>query len=115
MSDRQNYTMTQADYDGLIERISLARQTSGMWLSGGVPMGNVQETANGAWCELGRRMGFNGMTVRPGASELQFSAIPTPELSDRPYAPRCRRGEDCVCGGDNAAIRAACPNSWPRG
>jgi hypothetical protein len=78
--ERQNYTMKQADYDGLIERISASRKTSGMFLSGGVPMSDPQQTANDAWCELGRRMGFDGMSVEAGASKLQFSAIPaTPE------------------------------------
>lgn len=76
MNDRKTYTMTQADYDGLIERIESARKVSGMFLSGGMPMGNVQQTANDAWRELGGRMGFDGMTVRPGASKLQFSAVP---------------------------------------
>lgn len=75
MSERQNYTMTQADYDRIIESISAARKVSGMFLSGGRPMGNVQEAANFAWQELGDRMGFDGMTVEPGASKLQFSAI----------------------------------------
>jgi hypothetical protein len=40
-------------------------------------MGNVQEAANTAWCDLGHRMGFDGMSVRPGNSPLQFSAEPT--------------------------------------
>ncbi len=76
--ERQNYTMTQADYDAIIENITVARKVSGMFLSGGQPMGDVQATANSAWCELGRRMGFDGMSVQPGASKLQFSAIPVP-------------------------------------
>lgn len=76
MSNRQNYTMTQADYDKIIESIDSARKTSGMFLSGGRPMSNVQEAANWAWQELGGRMGFDAMSVRPGASKLEFSAIP---------------------------------------
>jgi molybdopterin biosynthesis enzyme len=76
MSERQNYTMTPDDFEKLISTIEAARKTSGMWLSGGQPMSSVQEAANGAWCELGRRMGFNGMTVRPGESRFQFSAVP---------------------------------------
>lgn len=74
-AERQNYTMTQADYDQIIERITAARNVSGMFLSGGMPMGNPQEAANEAWCELGRRMGFDGMTVRPAGSKLQFTAV----------------------------------------
>lgn len=76
MGERQNYTMTQADYDQLIERIDGPRKVSGMFLSGGAPMGDVQQAANFAWQELGGRMGFDGMSVRPGASKLQFSAMP---------------------------------------
>ncbi len=73
---RQNYTMTQADFDWIMEQIASARRVSGMFLSGGQPMGNVQEAANAAWCDLGHRMGFDGMSVRPGNSPLQFSAEP---------------------------------------
>ena len=79
MTDRKHYPMTQADFDGIIERIDAARKVSGMYLSGGVPMGDVQQAANFAWQELGKRMGFDGMSVRPGASQLQFSAVPVAE------------------------------------
>ena len=76
MSARQTYTMTQADFDKIIDSIESARKVSGMFLSGGQPMGDVQQAANFAWQELGGRMGFDGMTVQPGASKLQFTAIP---------------------------------------
>lgn len=78
MTERRTYTMSQADYDGLIERITAARKVSGMYLSGGRPMGDPQQTANDAWCALGRKMGFDGMTAQPfpGSSKLQFTAIP---------------------------------------
>ena len=76
MTSRQEYEMTQADYDRIIEQISDARKTSGMFLSGGRPMSDVQETANNAWCELGQRMGFDGMSVEPGRSKLHFTAVP---------------------------------------
>ncbi len=76
MSERKSYTMTQSDYDQIVEKIEAARKVSGMFLSGGRPMGDVQETANQAWKELGDRMGFEHMSVRPGSSKLQFTAVP---------------------------------------
>jgi hypothetical protein len=76
MAERQHYTMTQADYDELIEKIAAARKVSGMFLSGGQPLGDVQATANDAWCALGKRMGFEGMSVEPAGSPLTFTAIP---------------------------------------
>ena len=76
MSMRRDYTMTEEDYNKIISAIEAARKTSGMFLSGGMPMGNVQQAANDAWEELGNRMGFEGMSVLPGASRLQFSAMP---------------------------------------
>lgn len=91
MRERQNYTMTQADYDGLIERINAARQVSGMFLSGGIPMGNPQQAANDAWCELGNRMDFDGMSVQPGASKLQFSAVPLVHIQPEHFRSK---GED---------------------
>lgn len=76
MAARQAFTMTEADYAQIVDKISAARKVSGMFLTGGMPMGDVQQTANFAWCELGKRMGFDGMTVEPGPSRLQFTAIP---------------------------------------
>lgn len=84
MNVRKNYTMTQKDYDEIIEKIEAARKVSGMFISGGMPMGDVQQAANFAWQELGIRMGFVGMSVRPGASKLQFSAIPTDVVIGEP-------------------------------
>lgn len=69
--------MTQADYDEIIDRITAARNVSGMYLSGGTPMGNPQETANNAWTALGHKMGFDGMSVLPGPSKLEFTAVPS--------------------------------------
>lgn len=73
---RKTYTMTQADYNQISEQIKAAHSVSGMWLSGGMPRGNVQEAANAAWQELGGRMGFAAMTVKPGDGPLSFTAEP---------------------------------------
>lgn len=91
MRERQNYTMTQADYDDLIERIDAARKVSGMLLSGGIPMGDPQQAANNAWCELGNRMDFDGMSVEAGASKLQFSAVPIAHIQPEHFRSK---GED---------------------
>jgi hypothetical protein len=67
--------MTQADFDGIIAAINSARSTPLIMLQVGMPR-SPQEAANDAWCALGRRLGFDGMTVQPnGASQLSFTAI----------------------------------------
>lgn len=72
MSDRKIFTMTQDDYAKLIEA---CRPTPLIALQCGMPS-NPQENANRAWCELGDRRGFDGMTVEPtGDGALTFSAV----------------------------------------
>lgn len=82
MSERQSFTMTQADYDGIIERLQAARNTPLIMLQCGMPP-SIQDTANAAWCELGGRLGFDGVTVQPVArgNPLVFTAVPTPAAS----------------------------------
>ncbi len=48
---------------------------------GGVPPRSPQENANNAWCELGREMGFDGMTVEPiiGKGNRFFTAVAVSE------------------------------------
>ena len=42
---------------------------------GGVVPRSPQENANAAWIELGREMGFAGMTVQPvGSDDREFTA-----------------------------------------
>lgn len=79
MAERQQFEMTEADMAELLEKIAAARRTSGMFLSGGIPMSNPQEAANSAWQALGKKMGFDGMSVRPvpGAGDRVFTAVPT--------------------------------------
>lgn len=78
---RTNYEMTQEDLDAIL---SACKSTPVMFLSGGTPMGSSpQENANRAWAALGKKMGFDHMTVQPspGRGERFFSAVPseTPE------------------------------------
>lgn len=82
---KQRFEMTQADLEKLLEA---SRPTPVMFLSGGVPMGpSQQENANDAWAELGRRLGFDAMTVEPihGQPNTVFMAepvaVPEPEAS----------------------------------
>ena len=80
---RINYEMTEADFDALCEA---AKPTRVMFLSGGVPLGrSPQENATAAWEALGKRMGFDYMTVRPigGMGERFFSAIPSENETQR--------------------------------
>jgi len=78
MTTRRQFTMTQADYDAITDRITAARRPSGRFLSGGMPTGDARQTANDAWIEVGNRLGFDGMTARPvdHFNPLEFTAIP---------------------------------------
>ncbi len=72
---RKNFIMTQEDYDGILKRINLARNTPLVCLQAGMPQ-SPQEAANSAWSDLGKRMGFDAMTVlAAGDNPLQFSAV----------------------------------------
>jgi hypothetical protein len=68
----QRFTMTQADYDKIIEAI---QPVPLIMLQCGMPK-SQQERANDAWEELGHRMGFDHMTVKPGQTSLEFTAEP---------------------------------------
>jgi hypothetical protein len=59
-----------------VAAIKRAQSTPLIALQCGMPQ-SPQEAANQAWCALGDRMGFNGMTVEPGLDDLSFTAIPT--------------------------------------
>lgn len=67
------YTMTQAQYDKIIATIDVARKAPVIMLQCGMPE-SPQAAANRAWLELGSEMGFDGMSVRPGESKLEFHA-----------------------------------------
>lgn len=83
MYPRINYEMTQADLDAIREA---CKPIPVMFLSGGTPMGgSPQERANAAWQALGRKMGFDHMSVRPidGKGILHFTAVPTENETQR--------------------------------
>ena len=69
---RKNFTMTQAQYDKIIEA---CRPVPMIMLQCGNPP-SQQERANAAWEALGREMGFDGRSVAPADSDnrLKFTA-----------------------------------------
>jgi hypothetical protein len=77
MYPRTEYEMTEDDLQAIL---TASRPTPVMFLSGGTPMSSsTQENANRVWAELGKRMGFDYMTVRPipGKGTRFFTAVPS--------------------------------------
>ena len=71
--NRTEYEMTKADRSKIVEACRPVRMIA---LQCGIPRG-PQENANAAWAELGARMGFDHMTVKPSNGGTRFfSAIP---------------------------------------
>lgn len=74
MDSRKRFTMTQADYDAILEA---CRPVPAIALQCGMPA-SPQENANAAWARLGEAMGFHWQTVLPvHGSPLAFTAIPS--------------------------------------
>ena len=68
---RKRFVMTEGD----MEKILDACKPVPYMVFGGIPPKSPQENANDAWCELGSRMSFDGMTVEPtGEGNLIFTA-----------------------------------------
>lgn len=72
---RKRFEMTTEDHAKLIE----ASRPVPYMVIGGCEPRSPQENANAAWESLGRRMGFDYMTVEPipGESQMAFTAEPT--------------------------------------
>ena len=45
--------------------------------------GSPQENANRAWAKLGKKMGFDSMTVMPGKEPRFFTAVPLETLEQK--------------------------------
>ncbi len=75
MYPRVNYEMTE---DDLGEILNACKPTMAIMVGNYVPAG-PQENANRAWERLGKKMGFDYMTVQPidGKGNRFFSAVPT--------------------------------------
>lgn len=74
MYPRTSYEMTKED----LEKILAAIKPVPMIMVGSHAPRSQQERANDAWGELGKRMGFDHMTVQPtGKGDQFFTAIPS--------------------------------------
>lgn len=92
MYPRTDYEMTAAD---LVQLQEACKPVPYMVIGGHEPR-SQQENANAAWAELGRRMGFDHMTVRPinGKGIRFFSAVPSENETQR--AERVTREKDAA-------------------
>src|SRR4051812_17555491 len=81
MYPRTNYEMTQADCDTLLAAM---KPVTAMMIGSHAPR-SQQENANEAWAALGKKMGFDHMTVQPihGKGMLHFSAVPSENETQR--------------------------------
>lgn len=78
MINRVNFEMTAEDLAALLESMKPA---PAIMLQCG-PLHSVQESANNAWARLGKKMGFDPMTVQPnGRGDRFFSAVQSAPLS----------------------------------
>ena len=75
MYPRTNYEMTEADLEAILD----ACKPVVAIMVGGYEPSSQQENANNAWAALGRKMGFDHMTVQPinGKGNRFFSAVPS--------------------------------------
>jgi hypothetical protein len=81
MYPRTEYEMTPDDLSALYEAF---KPVPYIVIGGHAPR-SQQENANAAWAALGKRMGFDGSTVRPisGKGNRFFSAIPSENETQR--------------------------------
>lgn len=77
METRQSYEMTQID---LSEIMTACESVRYMVVGGREPL-SPQENANRAWIRLGKKMGFDGMTVKPSnKGDRFFTASPNVKI-----------------------------------
>ena len=78
---RVEYQMTEADLETIFEAI---KPVPMIMLQCGSPP-SQQERANAAWAALGKKMGFDGDTVKPMPlkGNLFFTAVPTENETQR--------------------------------
>jgi hypothetical protein len=78
MTKRRDYEMSQTDLDTLL----LASRPVPYIVVGGIGPDGPQTNANSAWRALGKRMGFEWMTVLPSdKGERFFTAIPLEDVT----------------------------------
>lgn len=76
MYPRTNYEMTEEDLNELLEA---CKPVPAIMLHIGGGPSSPQERANAAWGRLGKKMGFDHMTVHPiiGKGSRFFTAVPS--------------------------------------
>lgn len=81
MYPRTNYEMSEDDLRAILD----ACKPVVAMMIGGYSPSSPQENANDAWAALGRKMGFDHMTVRPvdGKGQRFFTAVPNETESQR--------------------------------
>ena len=80
MNPRTNYEMTQEDLDRILE----ACKPVACMMIGGTTGSSQQENANRSWAVLGKKMGFDSMTVQPrNKGRRFFSAVPSETEAQR--------------------------------
>lgn len=72
---RKIFHLTDEQYNRLLE----ACKPVPYMVFGGRPPISQQENANNAWCELGREMGFDGMSVKPIPGNVRAFTAETKE------------------------------------
>jgi len=78
--ERKEYEMTEADLAKILD----ACKPVTYMVFGGVPPRTPQENANAAWAELGKRMAFDHMSVKPnGKGDRFFTAVPVALVAGR--------------------------------
>ncbi len=87
---RQTFTMSIAQFDKLLESM----QPVPYMVFDGMAPRSRQENANDAWAALGKEMGFDSMSVRPGASKLEFTAEPAAAIASQEAAAQTKESKD---------------------
>ena len=92
MNPRTNYEMAEKDLEEIMEA---CKPTPVMFLSGGASIGgSQQENANDAWAKLGKKMGFDSMTVKPSNKGQRFFTAVSSETDVQKQAREQRQAEE---------------------
>lgn len=90
MYPRTNYEMTEEDLKAILDA---CKPVVAMMIGGHAPS-SQQENANNAWAALGRKMGFDHMTVQPTSKGNRFfTAVPS-ETEDQRKERLASEAED---------------------
>lgn len=89
MYPRAEYEMSEADLQAILD----ACTPTPVIMVGGYTPRSQQERANDAWAALGKKMGFDHMTVQPTSKGMRvFTAVPSETAEVR--AARLAREDD---------------------